>query len=194
MVGEVSIAASAGIVLDQAVLKIDVCFAGFFSKILRMLRDFLTDPFWLAIAAWLAVILATLALTPQVVGLGWWLRKRWQKRGEIETQSKKDRSNYASLLKQYQDYLDILENLIVLRSQIEAGPDEFTPELKQKLMDTRDRVYDSLEESSDREEDMGIFQKLDILEGRMVGIVEERRKRADLEVRQAEIESHRLFI
>ena len=61
-------------------------------------------------------------------------------------------------------------------------------------MQTRDRIYNSLEERSKKESSMGVFQLLDILEGRMVGIAEERRKRKNLHDRQAEIENHRLFI
>ena len=41
---------------------------------------------------------------------------------------------------------------------------------------------------------MGVFQLMDILEGRMVGAKELRMKRTALEERQAEIEDHPLFI
>ncbi len=155
-----------------------------------MLPDFLSKP------EWLAVILAVLALMRQeIVGLGCWLWRRWQIRYiPTNTQVHKDRDNYSLLLQKYEGYLTILENLIVLRSQVEAGSDPWTPELEQQFVQTSDSIYDSLEKRSDHEEHMGVFQLLNVLEGRMVGIAEERRKRADLQTRQAEIESHPLFI
>lgn len=61
-------------------------------------------------------------------------------------------------------------------------------------METRAGIYRSLEARGDREKDMGVLQKLDVLEERMAGIAEERRKRGDLETRQAEIEAHRLYV
>jgi hypothetical protein len=98
------------------------------------------------------------------------------------------------LLQKYESYLDLLANLIILRAQHEAGPDEWTPELEQKFVETRDGIYHDLENRSKREKEMGDFQLLDILEGRMVGIADLRNKRAELQARQAEIESHPLFI
>ncbi len=65
--------------------------------------------------------------------------------------------------------------------------------MRQRLVETRDGVFHSLQEHGAREDDMGVLQKLDILEERMVGIAEQRRKRDDLEARQAEIEDHPLF-
>lgn len=157
-----------------------------------MVMDFLTNSAYSALAAWLAVVLALVAIVPQISRWIQGLRRRWQRRNEL--QSSKDRRNYGLLLKQYRDYLDVLENLIILRSQIEAGSQtSSTPELRQGFENTRDGVYNSLEKRSDREEDMGVLQKLDVLEGRMVGVAEQRRMRDDLEARQAEIESHPLF-
>ncbi len=153
------------------------------------LGDVLTDP------AWLAVIIACVALLPQLVRLGIWSVKRWQTwRSTIPTQSAKDRAVYGKLLDQYEKYLSLLEDLIILRAQFERGPDEWTPELQQKFSETRDMVYGSLEEQGDREEDMGIFQKLDILEDRTIGLAEQLKRRGKLRERQAEIEAHRLFI
>lgn len=110
------------------------------------------------------------------------------------TQPQKDRATYELLLQKYEGYLIFLENLIVLRSQIESGPDPFTPELREKLVGVRDDVYHSLEKRGDVEEDMGDLQLLDALESRMVGIADLRRRREELEERQAEIENHPLFI
>ncbi len=156
-----------------------------------MIRDFLTNPTYLALAAWLAVVMALVAITPQVSGWIRALRGRWQERTAL--QSSKDRKNYQRLLDQYRGYLDVLENLIIMRSQAQRGKDGFTPEMRQKLVEMRDDVYNSLEKRGDREEDMGTLQKLDVLEERMVGIAEQRRHRTDLEARQAEIEDHPVF-
>lgn len=84
--------------------------------------------------------------------------------------------------------------MIILKAQHNRGPDEWTPELEQRFVETLDGAYNSLEKLGDREEDMGVFQLLDILEERMVGTAKERRERAELEERQAEIENHALFI
>lgn len=97
-------------------------------------------------------------------------------------------------MQKYESYLVILENLIIVRSHVEAGSDPWTPELEQPFIQTRDGIDDSLEKRGKKQADMGVFQLLDVLEGRMVGVAEERRKRAELEARQTEIESHRLFI
>ena len=90
-----------------------------------------------------------------------------------------------------------MEELIVIRAQSERDYENWTHEEKQQVeqqfAQTKSGVYRNLERRGDREEGMGILQKLDILEGRMIGIAEERRKRGDLENRQAEIENHRLF-
>ena len=155
---------------------------------LLSVADFLIEP------EWLAVILAALALVPQLVTLGRWLHKRQQQGFIPQTQSKKDRANYSRLLQQYESYLDLLSDLIVIRSQIERGPDDFTPEMEQKFVRTRDGVYHSLEKRSKREKEMGVFQKLEVLEGRMVGMADLCNKRAELQTRQAEIEDHPLFI
>ena len=156
---------------------------------MAMVPNFFTNP------GWIAVILATIALLPQVVRLGSWLRTRWQTRHiPRNTQAHRDRANYTLLLQKYESYLILLENLIILRSQVEAGSEPWTIELEQQFVQTRDHIYNSLEERSKKESSMGVFQLLDILEGRMVGIAEERRKRENLHDRQAEIENHRLFI
>jgi hypothetical protein len=160
----------------------------------QIILDFLTDPVWLGVAAWSAVMLATLALIPQAVKLGRWLHKRRQQRFIPQTQSKKDRANYGLLLQKYEGYLDILSDLIVLRSQLERGPDEFTLELELEFVRTRDDVYHSLEKRSKREKEMGVSQLLEVLEERMVGTADLRNKRDELQVRQAEIENHPLFI
>lgn len=158
----------------------------------HMLREFLTDPFSLAVAAWLAVIIAVIAIfRPEIAGLLHRLRGRWQERTEL--QSSKDRKNYDVLLGRYQKYLDILENLIIVRAQLERGSEGFTPEMRQQLQDTRDGVYHDLEKRGEDEKDMGTFQLFEVLEERMVGIADQCRKREDLEARQAEIEDHPLF-
>lgn len=110
------------------------------------------------------------------------------------TQAHKDRRNYERLLQDYEGNLTLLENLIVIRSQVEASAEPWTSELESKALDIRDKIYRNLEKRSEHEKHMGIFQKMDVLEGRMVGIAEERRKRADLQARQTDIENHRLFI
>jgi len=154
-----------------------------------MLKNILTDP------TWLGVIIGTLALTPQVVKLGVWSVKRWKTwRNTIPTKSAKDRAVYGKLLDQYEQYLSLMEDLIILRAQFERGSDEWTPELQQRFSETRDRVYNSLEKQGDREDDMGIFQKLDILEERTIGLGEQLKRRGKLRDRQDEIEVHRLFI
>ncbi len=151
--------------------------------------SYFTDP------AWLAVLLATLALIPQLVKGGRWLWQRWQMRHfPKDTQPQKDRVAYGLLLQKYEGYLTMLENLIVLRSQVERGPDPFTPEMRERLVSLRDDIYASLEKRGKVENEMGDLQKLDILEGRMVGIADLRRRREELEERQAEIENHPLFI
>ncbi len=170
------------------------------TDLLRDLLDYLPDlpngvPDFLIDPAWLAVFLATVALIPSVVNVARRLRTRWQNRHiPRNTQVHKDRENYALLLEKYEGYLLLLENLIVIRSQVEVGPDPWPPELEQQFVQTRDAVYDSLEKRGKKEKDMGEFQLMDVLESRMVGIAEERRKRAELEARQAEIEDHPLFI
>jgi hypothetical protein len=68
------------------------------------------------------------------------------------------------------------------------------PELEQAFTDTRARIYNSLEKDGPKEDDMGIFQKLDILEYRTVGLGEQLERRKMLQERQAEIEAHPLFI
>jgi hypothetical protein len=156
------------------------------------ISTFLADPIY---PAWAAAIFALLLLIPEIIKAGRWLRWRWETRHlPRNTQAHKDRTNYERLLQKYESYLIILENLIVLRSQIQAGPDPFTPELKEKLVKTRDHVSRELEHRSNVEKDMGIFQLLDVLEGRMVAIADLRRKREDLEKRQGDIEKHPLFI
>src|SRR5947209_19795793 len=112
-----------------------------------MLNDF-TDP------GWLAVLLATLALIPQLIKAGQWLWKRYQTRYiPRNTQAHKDRANYGLLLQKYESYLDLLENLIIIRAQHEAGPDEWNPELEQQFVETRDGIYHSLEKRSNVEEE-----------------------------------------
>jgi hypothetical protein len=55
-------------------------------------------------------------------------------------QSKQDRCNYYLLLHKYESYLDLLSDLII-RAQVEAGPDDYTPEMKREFVRTRDRIY-----------------------------------------------------
>lgn len=102
--------------------------------------------------------------------------------------------NYDLLLYKYESYLDLLCDLIVLRAQIEVGLTECTPEMEREFIRTRDGIYQSLETRSKQEKQMGVFQLMDILEGRMVGAKELRKKRIALENRQDEIEEHPLFI
>jgi hypothetical protein len=97
-------------------------------------------------------------------------------------------------LQKYDAYLTLLENLIVLRSQVERGSDPWTLALEERFVRERDHIYNSLEKRSGVEKEMGTFQKLDILERRMVGIADLRRRREELKGRQDEIESHPLFI
>lgn len=104
------------------------------------------------------------------------------------TQSQEDHDSYALLLQNYESYVELLNDLIILRAQVARGPDEWSPELEERFVETRDGIYQSLEKP------MGLFEKLDILEGRNTGLTDERKKRAELAARQAEIEGHRLFI
>ena len=152
------------------------------------MQGYLIDP------AWMAVFVAVVALMPEAVRLARWLRKRHKTPFTPKTQSGKDRENYALLLHKYKSYLGLLEDMIILKAQHNRGPDEWTPELEQRFVETLDGVYNSLEKFGDREDDMGVFQLLDILEERMVGTAKERRERAELEERQADIENHALFI
>lgn len=151
-------------------------------------QELFTDP------AWLGVNLASLALIPQVVMLGRWLWRRSRAPYVPRTQVQQDRENYGRLLQDYESNLLLLESLIVIRSQTEAGSVPWTPELEQHFAETRDGVYNNLERRGNEESSMGILQKLDILEGRTVSLGEARQRRAELQARQAEIESHRLFI
>jgi hypothetical protein len=154
-----------------------------------MLRDILTNP------AWLAVVVAVVALIPQIIKAGIWSWRKWGEwRNTIPTKSAKDRANYAKLLDQYEKYLSLLEDLIIIRAQHEWGQHEWTPEVEQKFAETRDHVYHSLEKTSHTEDDMGVFQKLDVLEYRTVGLGEQIERRAELRQRQDEIEAHHLFI
>lgn len=145
---------------------------------------------------WWAVIIATIALMPLVVKSGRWLKQRWESRHlPTNTRAQKDRRDYNRLLQDYEANLTMLENLIVIRSQVEASKDtQWTEELQQQAIGTRDKAYRNLRRESEAERDMGIFQKMDALENRMVGIQEEQRRRAELGQRQAEIEAHRLFV
>lgn len=142
---------------------------------------------------WLAVILAVLAAPPVSAGVRW-VWKRWREPFTPKTQSKKDRRNYDLLLHQYEGYLDLFCDLIVIRARIEAGPSEYTPEMERKFITTRDGIYGSLETRAKHEKGMGIFQKLDILEGRMVGGKQQRDRRTALENRQDAVEEHPWFI
>lgn len=154
-----------------------------------MLPDFLIDP------SWLGVILTALALI--LPAAGWTARglwSRWRAPYVPRTHVHKDRENYGLLLQDYESNLALLESLIILRSQVEAGPGDWTPELEQHFAQTRDKVYRNLERRGDEEDAMGIFQKMDVLEGRTVSLGEALQKRADLRARQIEIENHRLFI
>ena len=119
---------------------------------------------------------------PPVTALAGWVWKRWREPFTPQTQSKKDRRNYYLLLHKYESYLDLLSDLII-RAQVEAGPDDYTPEMKREFVRTRDRIYCSLETRSKREKDMGVFQLLDVLEGRMVGAKDQRKRRTELENR-----------
>jgi hypothetical protein len=88
----------------------------------------------------------------------------------------------------------LLSDLIVIRAQVEAGPSEYTSEMECEFVRTRDGIYRSLETRGKHEKEMGVFQLMDILEGRMVGAKELRKRRTALEERQAEIEDHPRFI
>lgn len=143
---------------------------------------------------WIAVIIAIVALAPSVVALVRWARQHWQEPFTPETQSKKDRRNYDLLLHRYESYLDLLSDLIVIRAQVEAGPSEYTPEMEREFIRTRDGIYQSLETRGKQEKEMGVFQLMDILEGRMVSAKQQRDKRIALENKQADIEEHPLFI
>jgi len=90
--------------------------------------------------------------------------------------------------------LVLLEGMVILKAQLNRGLDARTPELEQPFVKASYKVYISLEKRSDREEEMGVFQLLDILEDRMVSISQERRERAELEERQAVTENHPHFI
>ena len=142
---------------------------------------------------WVAVVVAVLVASP-FTALVQYVWKRWREPFTPETQSKRDRRNYDLLLHQYESFLDLLSDLIVIRAQIEAGPSEYTPEMEQRFITTRDGIYGSLETRGKHEKEMGIFQKLDVLEGRMVDAKEQRKKRTALENRQDAIEEHPLFI
>lgn len=150
--------------------------------------EYVTEP------EWIAIIISIVALVPSLGSLVRWAWKRWREPFTPKTQSKRDRRNYDLLLHKYESYLDLMSDLIVVRAQVEAGPEDYTPELEEHFVRARDEVYNSLEKRSKREKDMGVFQLLDILEGRMVGAKEQREKRTALENRQADIEDHPLFI
>lgn len=154
-----------------------------------MLPDFLADSGWVG-------VIATVCL-PVVGVLARRVWKRVQKVREPfvpQTRGKKDHESYGLLLDRYGHFLSLLEDTIVIRAQVEAGRAPFTRELEHEFAQTRDDILDRLEKRGEREEDMGIFQKLDVLEGRMVGIAEGRKRRDALEARQAEIEAHPLFV
>lgn len=153
-----------------------------------MMPAFLSNP------AWVAVVLSSLALIPHLVRLVYWMSKRWQEPKRIKTQSMKDHATYVKLLDQYENYLNLLEDLIIIRSQVEAGSEEYTLELELEFVDTRDSIFHKLERSGERETQMGIFQKLDVLEGRNIGLEDQQDRRAELDDRQAKIERHPLFV
>ncbi len=90
--------------------------------------------------------------------------------------------------------MTLLEGIVILKAQLKRGLDAWTPELEQPIVKASYKVYISLHKRSNREEEMGVFQLLDILEDRMVGIAQERRERAELEERQAVTENHPLLI
>lgn len=142
---------------------------------------------------WVTVVVTVLA-APPVTALVRWAWKRWREPFKHETQSRKDRRSYDFLLRKYEAYLDLLSDLIVIRAQVEAGPSEYTPEMEREFVRTRDGIYRSLETRGKQEKEMGVFQLMDILEGRMVGAKELRERRTALENRQTEIEDHPLFI
>jgi len=98
------------------------------------------------------------------------------------------------LLDQYEKGLSLLEDLIIIRAQHGWRDREWTPELDQTFAETRDHVYDKFERESLDEDKMGIFQMLDVLEYRTVGLGEQKDRRQKLQERQAEIEAHKLFI
>lgn len=153
-----------------------------------MLPEFLHDP------AWLAVLLSALALIRPVKQArrlnDWWQTRHFPK----NLRSHKDRKDYELLLRKYEAYLDLLENLIVTRSQVEEGSREWTPGENDTAIAVRENIYSYLEQHAKKEKDMGVFQLLDVLDRRMVGATEERSKRSQLEARQAEIEKHPLFV
>ena len=106
----------------------------------------------------------------------------------------KDRENYALLLDKYEGYLTVLRELLILRSQTTYGKPSENPDIRERLIEVRDRLYHSIEKQGETEDEMGDLQKLDILESRNVGIDDLRKRRQELEELQAEIESHPLFI
>lgn len=114
--------------------------------------------------------------------------------GAEPEQSAEDRENYIKLLDTYEQNLELFEEMIILRSRVLVGTEGWNSELQQQFVQTRDGIYDNLERNDPSYKDMGIFQKLDILEGRLVGIAEQRKRRDELQTRQAEIENHPMFI
>lgn len=84
----------------------------------------MTLPKFLTDSGWVAVILV---LATWVWG---WGRRLWRKVTapyEPRTQSRKDRENYILLLNKYENYLNLLEDTIVIRAQHKHGPAPYTP-------------------------------------------------------------------
>ena len=131
-----------------------------------------------------SVILAYITAT---VAVGRWLWRRWKRYKEPfvpRTRGTKDRADYAHLLSDYESNIDLLEELVRLKKMFDAGPDEWTDEIEQERMRTRDGIYRNLEKP------MGIFEKMDILESRNPSMTVLRNRRVELEFRQSEVEKH----
>jgi hypothetical protein len=136
---------------------------------------------------WFIDMSVILAYITAAVQTGRWSWKRYKKSKEPfvpRTRGTKDRADYARLLSDYESNLDLLEELVRLKVMFDRGPDEWTDELEQKRMESREGIYRNLEQP------MGIFEKLDILESRNPGMTDQRMKRIELETRQAAIEQH----
>lgn len=152
----------------------------------------LADPL---LPSWLAAFFALITVIPLAVAAWRWLRRWWKTRHlPRNTQVHQDRANYVLLLDKYEAYLTLLRNVLIIRSQTQHANVADNPEVVQKMVETRDGLYQILEKQGEDESEMGDLQKLDHLESRNVGIedlIERRRKLEDL---QAEIENHPLFI
>jgi hypothetical protein len=93
-------------------------------------------------------------------------------------QGRKDQDNYILLLEDYEQNLDLLEQVRQIREKNLGQPD-----VEQKVLEVQRKIYNNLERPG------GIFEKLDILEARNTGLLREREKRTKLQSRQSLIES-----